>query len=52
MEMKEDDLTITEAFVAKTLGKGFEISLGKLFQFRTTLKRTEEEESNKTYFCS
>lgn len=38
--------------MVKTLGKEFELNLDKLFQFKSKLVRTEEEESNKTYFCS
>ena len=34
------EVQIIEAFVAKTLGKGFEISLDKLFKFKSTLQRT------------
>ena len=36
----------------KTLGKEFELNLDKLFQFKSKLARTEEEEDKKTYFCS
>lgn len=39
-------------FIAKTLGKGFELSLNKLFQFKSKMERTQEEEEGKTYFCS
>ena len=52
MEMTKQDFSTIEAFVTKTLGKGFEISMNKLFQFKSTLSRTTEEEESKTYFCS
>ena len=38
--------------MVKTLGKGFSLNLDKLFQFKSKLKRTNEEEEKKTYFCS
>ena len=48
LEMTKQDFSTIEAFVAKTLGKGFEISMNKLFQFKSTLSRTTEEEESKT----
>ena len=36
----------------KTLGKGFQLNIDKLFQFKSKLVRTDEEEEKKTYFCS
>ena len=36
----------------KTLGKEFGLNLDKLFMFKSKLKRTDEEEEKKTYFCS
>lgn len=51
-ELGSKQLGTIEAFVAKTLGKGFEISLDKLFQFKSSLQRSDELEENKTYFCS
>jgi len=46
------DIMTIEAFVAKTLGKEFEISLDKLFTFSSVLHRSEDDDKNKTYFCS
>lgn len=46
------DYEIIEAFVAKTLGKEFQITLGKLFMFNSVLKREAEQDQKKTYFCS
>ena len=50
--LTEQDYNIIEAFVAKTLGKGFDITVNKLFTFKTVLRRSVEEEEKKTYFCS
>ena len=52
MELTPKDIETTEAFVAKTLGKEFEITLNKLFLFNSALSRSAEEEESKTYFCS
>lgn len=52
IKLTEKDLDLIEAFVVKTLGKGFELTLDKLFQFKSKLNRSEQEEENKTYFCS
>ena len=52
MKLDDKSIDIIESFVARTLGKGFELTLGKLFQFNSTLKRSEQEEQAKTYFCS
>lgn len=41
MEIGKREVEIIEAFVAKTLGKGFEISLDKLFKFKSTLERNQ-----------
>lgn len=52
MKITEKDVQVIEAYVAKTLGKEFEISLNKLFTFTSVLKRDVEEDKSKTYFCS
>jgi hypothetical protein len=52
IKLSTEDIGTVEAFVAKTLGKEFDISLEKLFQFSSKLKRSSEEEEKKTYFCS
>ena len=38
--LTEQDYNIIEAFVAKTLGKGFDITVDKLFTFKTVLRRS------------
>ena len=52
MELTERDVQVVEAYVAKTLGKEFEISLNKIFMFNSVLNRAKEDEEKKTYFCS
>ena len=52
IDLSGKDIMVIEAFVAKTLGKEFEISLDKLFTFNSVLKRSEEDDKKKTYFCS
>ena len=52
INITETDYQKIEGYVAKTLGKGFEISVGKLFIFQSSLNRNQEEEDKKTYFCS
>lgn len=42
VKLTAKDIEIVEAFVAKTLGKEFSITLDKLFMFSSALKRTEE----------
>jgi hypothetical protein len=52
IKLTPQDISVIEAFVAKTLGKEFEISLDKLFTFSSVLKRNPEDDEKKTYFCS
>ena len=52
MELGSKEIDIIEAYVVKTLGKEFGLNLDKLFQYKSKLKRTDEEEEKKTYFCS
>ena len=52
MDVTAKDIQTIEGFVAKTLGKGFEISVDKIFTFNSVLNRTKEDEDKKTYFCS
>jgi hypothetical protein len=37
--LQQKDIETIEAFVAKNLGKEFEITLEKLFKFTSTLKK-------------
>ena len=41
MQITEKDIDVTQAYVAKTLGQGFEISLDKLFVFSSKLQRSK-----------
>jgi hypothetical protein len=49
--LQPKDADHIEAFVAKHLGKEFEITLEKLFMFSSTLKKSPEEEKQ-SFFCS
>ena len=40
MKMDVNSIEIIEAFVAKTLGRGFELNIQKLFMFNSAIKRT------------
>lgn len=52
IDLANYEVEIIEAFVAKTLGKQYDINLNKLFQFQSKLERNKEEEEKSTYFCS
>ena len=42
MDLANYEVEIIEAFVAKTLGKQYDINLNKLFQFQSKLERNKE----------
>lgn len=44
IQLANYEVDVIEAFVAKTLGKGFELNLNKLFMFTSKLERTKEED--------
>lgn len=43
-KLEVKDIDIMEAFIVKTLGKGFELNVQKLFVFNSAIDRTQEEE--------
>jgi hypothetical protein len=44
IKLTAHEISIIEGFVAKTLGKGFDINMEKLFMLTSALKRSPEEE--------
>lgn len=41
-----------EEFVVENLDKEFNLDVGKMFKFTSSLNPTAEERKNRTYFCS